>query len=105
MMIMTNTINGKFQGQSNIVSGFKGIEGEYTPTKAGLYSEVKRQETGKTKLVSGSNKSRDILCRHVLTGRVKAHKICCKNFECFHCAYDQMLDDQDIDGVVEKPLN
>ena len=42
-------------------------------------------------------------CRHVLTGRISAHKVCTKNYECYHCAYDQMLDDQDMDFMGAKP--
>ena len=37
-------------------------------------------------------------CRHVLTGRVDAPKICSMNYECYHCAFDQMLDD-DLGGA------
>lgn len=35
-------------------------------------------------------------CRHALTGRVDAPKICTMDYECYHCAYDQMLDDEDF---------
>jgi len=35
-------------------------------------------------------------CRHALTGRIDAPKICTMNYECYHCAFDQMLDDIDI---------
>jgi glycine cleavage system H lipoate-binding protein len=34
-------------------------------------------------------------CRHSLTGRVEAPKKCALNYECYHCEYDQMLDDID----------
>jgi glycine cleavage system H lipoate-binding protein len=34
-------------------------------------------------------------CRHFLTGRVDTPKICTMGYECYHCAYDQMLDDMD----------
>lgn len=44
-----------------------------------------------------------MLCRHVLTGTVKAHKICCKNYECYHCAYDQMIADEEINPSNELP--
>ncbi len=36
-------------------------------------------------------------CRHVLTGRIQAPKICPNNYECYHCSFDQMLDDMDTD--------
>jgi len=42
-------------------------------------------------------------CRHALTGRVDAPKICTMNYECYHCAYDQMLDETDLDRPTEAP--
>lgn len=35
-------------------------------------------------------------CRHALTGRTSAAKICTMNYECYHCPYDQMIDEQDL---------
>lgn len=35
-------------------------------------------------------------CRHALTGRIDAPKICALNYECYHCPFDQMLDEMDI---------
>jgi glycine cleavage system H lipoate-binding protein len=35
-------------------------------------------------------------CRHVLTGRIDAPKICTLNYECYHCPFDQMLDEADL---------
>lgn len=34
-------------------------------------------------------------CRHALTGRISDAKICTMNYECYHCPFDQMLDDMD----------
>jgi len=34
-------------------------------------------------------------CRHALTGRTAPPKICPYNYECYHCPYDQWLDDYD----------
>lgn len=42
-------------------------------------------------------------CRHVLTGRVNAPKTCTMNYECYHCAYDQMLDEEDMAEAGAKP--
>ncbi|MGD8540825.1 MAG: glycine cleavage system protein H [Desulfobacteraceae bacterium] len=42
-------------------------------------------------------------CRHSLTGRVQAPKICTLNYECYHCAYDQMLDDMDLNLSTRRP--
>lgn len=42
-------------------------------------------------------------CRHALTGRVDAPKICVLNYECHHCAFDQMLDEMDMARDLESP--
>ncbi|CCK79853.1 MULTISPECIES: glycine cleavage system protein H [Desulfobacula] len=42
-------------------------------------------------------------CRHSLTGRVHALKTCLMNYECYHCAYDQMLDEEELTGLPAKP--
>jgi len=42
-------------------------------------------------------------CRHTLTGRVDAPKICVSNYECYHCAYDQLLDEQDFAQLSGMP--
>jgi glycine cleavage system H lipoate-binding protein len=42
-------------------------------------------------------------CRHALTGRIDAPKICTLNYECYHCAFDQMLDEMDIARDLEAP--
>jgi glycine cleavage system H lipoate-binding protein len=34
-------------------------------------------------------------CRHALTGRTTPSKICPYNYECYHCPYDQWLDEYD----------
>ncbi len=44
-------------------------------------------------------------CRHALTGRVTAAKVCVNNYECNHCAYDQMLDDENMDFLDENPAS
>ena len=35
-------------------------------------------------------------CRHALTGRIDAPKFCTMNYECYHCPFDQMLDEADL---------
>lgn len=45
----------------------------------------------------------DMPCRHRLTGRVEAPKICILNYECYHCAYDQMLDEMDTHQLAHQP--
>ncbi len=42
-------------------------------------------------------------CRHALTGRIDAPKICPMNYECYHCAFDQMLDEFDIGKLGDPP--
>ncbi|MBI9086264.1 MAG: hypothetical protein JEZ11_21875 [Desulfobacterales bacterium] len=47
---------------------------------------------------NGSNGFQGIfrLCTHASTGRIQAPKICIHNYECYHCQFDQILDDMDI---------
>jgi len=42
-------------------------------------------------------------CRHALTGRIDAPKICTLNYECYHCSFDQMLDEADLVRDTEAP--
>lgn len=42
-------------------------------------------------------------CRHALTGRVDAPKICTMDYECYHCAYDQLLDEEDFAKLAREP--
>ncbi|MFC1816118.1 glycine cleavage system protein H [Thermodesulfobacteriota bacterium] len=43
-------------------------------------------------------------CRHALTGRIDAPKICVLNYECYHCAYDQLLDEDDFVRLMGEPI-
>jgi hypothetical protein len=93
MKINNSKTSRRFHNQNNIISGFQVIEDQWMASKAGLPSRLQRE---------GAGKRTSTLCRHVLSGMVKAHKVCFKNFECYHCAYDQMLDDQAMDVLKEK---
>jgi glycine cleavage system H lipoate-binding protein len=42
-------------------------------------------------------------CRYALTGRIDAPKICPFNYECYHCAFDQMMDDLDLAQISDGP--
>ena len=42
---------------------------------------------------------RSRMCLHVLTGRVDAPKVCTRQFECYHCGFDQLLDVMDTNGM------
>ena len=44
-------------------------------------------------------------CRHALTGRAGAPKICTLNYECYHCSYDQWLDECDVYQPAKPPRN
>lgn len=41
-------------------------------------------------------------CRHALTGRVDAPKICTMDYECYHCTYDQLLDEEDLSRLTQE---
>ncbi len=43
-------------------------------------------------------------CRHALTGRINAPKLCTLDYECHHCPFDQMLDEQDLGRPAEAPV-
>ncbi|MFC1534446.1 glycine cleavage system protein H [Thermodesulfobacteriota bacterium] len=43
-------------------------------------------------------------CRQALTGRIDAPKICTMNYECYHCPYDQMLDEFDLIKEADAPI-
>lgn len=102
MKINNSKTSGNFPNQKNIISGFRVIEDEWMASKAGLHSKMQREGADRGKISIDTSKRTSTLCRHVLTGMVKAHKICFKNFECYHCAYDQMLDDQAMDVPKEE---
>lgn len=42
-------------------------------------------------------------CRHALTGRIDAPKICTRNYECYHCPYDQMMDQYTMSLLTDPP--
>ncbi|WDP90993.1 MAG: glycine cleavage system protein H [Desulfobacter sp.] len=42
-------------------------------------------------------------CRHVLTGRISAPRDCAMNYECYHCEFDQQLDEEDMALLGPKP--
>jgi glycine cleavage system H lipoate-binding protein len=43
--------------------------------------------------IKKGHKGETRLCRHSLTGRIDTAKICVRNYECFHCEYDQWMDE------------
>ena len=42
-------------------------------------------------------------CRHALMGRIEAPKICTMNYECYHCPFDQVLDELDLGESAAAP--
>jgi len=63
----------------------------------------KREEPGWVQYLQQKFDGASRPCRHALTGRVEAPKICPMNYECFHCPYDQMLDEMDLALSVNVP--
>ena len=47
--------------------------------------------------ISSNIHSNRHLCHHALTGRISNLKACYLNFECHHCAFDQWLDDIELE--------
>jgi glycine cleavage system H lipoate-binding protein len=117
----------KGKTQKNVVKGFQVLEDECIWSKAGIVqyrvcdnvydcrtcpfdramqktvnADSKKTGSGWANNVTNIYDWTNIPCRHVLTGRVRAHKVCVNNYECNHCAYDQMLDDEDMDFRDEK---
>ena len=127
-MLFINQSNiAKTKTQSNIVKGFQVIENECIWSKTGIVQSglcdnvydcrtcpfdramqrtenaaSKQRGSGWANNVKGIYNWTNIPCRHVLTGRVSAAKVCVNNYECNHCAFDQMLDDEDMDFRDEK---
>jgi len=71
--------------------------------RAAIGNKVPAGQGISAKSVKTPQKWPAMLCRHVLSGMVRAHKVCCKNYECYHCAYDQMIDDEQSKAWHELP--
>jgi glycine cleavage system H lipoate-binding protein len=65
--------------------------------------ETKPQQPAWVKYLQKRYRGASRPCRHALTGRTSAAKICTMNYECYHCPYDQMLDELDLIGPVATP--
>ena len=68
-----------------------------------LKKEVNQMTAGWAQELQKKYRGNSRPCRHYLTGRVNAPKICTLNYKCYHCAYDQMLDDADLYEVRDRP--
>jgi glycine cleavage system H lipoate-binding protein len=42
-------------------------------------------------------------CRFALSGRIRAPKVCTMNYECYHCSFEQMMDDSDLAQLSNPP--
>ena len=43
-----------------------------------------------------------LFCLHAENGRTEIPKICTRNYECRHCAFDQWLDEMEMRHTAEK---
>ena len=66
-------------------------------------SETKKEEPGWVQYLKQRYHGASRPCRHALTGHIDAPKICTMNYECYHCPYDQMLDEIDLVGLGNIP--
>jgi glycine cleavage system H lipoate-binding protein len=70
---------------------------------SGGHSEIELKEPGWVKYLKTRYHGAERPCRHALTGRADAPKICTVNYECYHCAFDQMMDEIGIAELGEPP--
>jgi glycine cleavage system H lipoate-binding protein len=70
---------------------------------AGNKVASKKKEPGWVEHLKARYQGAERTCRYALTGRVDAPKICPMNYECYHCAYDQMMDDLDFAQLSNAP--
>ncbi len=132
MLFKKQKAGAKGKTQKNVVKGFKVVEDECIWSKAGIVNfrlcdnvfdcrscpfdkaiqkalNAERQSMSTRKAAGWSDNVKNVFawsnnpCRHALTGRVTASKVCTNNYECSHCAYDQMLDDEDMALQDAKP--
>ena len=70
---------------------------------SGKPSEIESKEPEWVKYLKMRYHGPERPCRHTLTGRADAPKICTMNYECYHCAFDQMMDEMDTAELGEPP--
>jgi len=64
---------------------------------------AEKEELGWIEGLIASHPGSERPCRYALTGRIDAPKICPMNYECYHCAFDQMMDHLDFAGIGYAP--
>ncbi|MBW2603202.1 MAG: glycine cleavage system protein H [Deltaproteobacteria bacterium] len=67
------------------------------------HGEIELKERGWVNHLKKNYHGPERPCRHALTGRIDAPKICPMNYECYHCAFDQMMDEIDMAEIGEPP--
>ncbi len=67
------------------------------------HAEIELKEPGWVNYLKKHYHGPERPCRHALTGRIDAPKICPMNYECYHCAFDQMMDDFDLAQLSDSP--
>jgi glycine cleavage system H lipoate-binding protein len=65
--------------------------------------DAQKEEHGWVEHLIASHPGSERPCRYALTGHIDAPKICPMNYECYHCAFDQMMDDLDFAQVSTPP--
>ena len=70
---------------------------------SGQQIETSRKEPAWVEQLKTRYQGAERPCLHALTGRVDAPKICTLNYECFHCTFDQMLDELDFEQLSHPP--
>jgi len=70
---------------------------------SGDHDEIELREPGWVEHLHTRYQCAERPCLHALTGRIDAPKICPLNYECFHCAFDQMMDDFDLAQLSNPP--
>jgi len=70
---------------------------------SGYHIETERKEPAWVEQLKTRYQGAERPCRHALTGRIDAPKICTLNYECFHCTFDQMLDELDFAQLSDPP--
>jgi glycine cleavage system H lipoate-binding protein len=66
-------------------------------------TEADIHEPGWVEKIKACYRGSERPCRYSLTGRIDAPKICPLNYECYHCTFDQMMDDFDLSQLRDSP--
>lgn len=70
---------------------------------SGDHSKIELKEPEWVKYLKRQYHGAERPCRYALTGRIDAPKICPLNYECYHCAFDQIMDKLDFVQLTNPP--